>query len=62
MTNMDNVKDFLMPAPHEPSKWESFGLGIVMGVLVIKMGYELAPAIKRMVTQYRLRNYKKNQK
>lgn len=62
MTNMDNVKDFLMPAPHEPGKWESFGLGIVMGVLVTKMGYELAPAIKRMVTQYKLQDYRKTQK
>lgn len=46
MTNMDNVKEFLMPAPHEPGKWESFGLGIIMGALVTKMGYELAPIVK----------------
>ena len=50
MTNMDNVKEFLMPAPHEPGKWESFGLGIVMGALVTKMGYELAPIVKRKIT------------
>lgn len=62
MTNMDNVNDFLMPAPHEPGKWESFGLGIVMGALVTKMGYELAPAIKRRITQYKLRDYRKTQK
>lgn len=62
MTNMDNVKDFLMPAPHEPGKWESFGLGIVMGALVTKMGDELAPAIKRRVTQYKLRDYRETQK
>ncbi len=62
MTNMDNVKEFLMPAPHEPGKWESFGLGIVMGALVTKMGYELAPIVKRKITQYRLQDYRKNQK